>query len=268
MSCLVLVSTCLGFLFAVSLLSWIMASKLCFGKPLHPWGSWQISEVVWRERETTRLESCPAGWLAIRLDSISPSLVSKFPISTALHISPSPVANHQLHIIVLHDEQVQTPPPASFKSSQSNLCLIPSWPQFSEYLITNIPRRKRQLNYFPLINTLPWQFTFSSTDFTFFIHLQSVMIDVKAFFHWKRSILRVLLYRGQRAWEEKGDSQRETWLLGLKLVNTNPHIGSKYCLYLNWTLTPILNQILLHWNTFILFIFIVCIPPHHDQNPL
>ena len=92
MSCLVLVSTCLGFLFAVSLLSWIMASKLCFGKPLHPWRSWQISEVVWRERETTRLESCSAGWLAIRLQSISQSLVSKCPITAALHISPSPVA--------------------------------------------------------------------------------------------------------------------------------------------------------------------------------
>ena len=70
-----------------------------------------------------------------------------------------------------------------------------------------------------------------------------VKIDVKAFFHWKRSILRVLLYRGQRAWEEKGDSQRETWLLGLKLVNTNPHIDSKYCLYLNSTLTPTLQLI-------------------------
>ena len=89
MSCLVLVSTCLGFLFAVSLLSSIVASKLCFGKPLHPWRSWQISEVVWRERETTRLKSCPAGWLAIRLESISPSLVSKCPIKAALHISLS-----------------------------------------------------------------------------------------------------------------------------------------------------------------------------------
>ena len=75
-------------------------------------------------------------------------------------------------------------PLASFKSSQSNLCLIPSWPQFSEYLTTNIPRRKRQLNYFPLINTLPWQFTFSSTDFTFFIHLQSVMMGE----NWREGI--------------------------------------------------------------------------------
>ena len=162
-------------------------------------------------------------------------------------------------------------PPASFKSSQSNLCLIPSWPQFSEYLTINTPDGKISSLILLLLSRFhgPSLFPGPIHSFSSFYNLWWwVKIDVKAFFHWKRSILRVLLYRGQRAWEEKGDSQRETWLLGLKLVNTNPHIGSKYCLYLNWTLTPILNQILLHWNTFILFIFIVCIPPHHDQNPL
>ena len=120
------------------------------------------------------------------------------------------------------------------------------------------PQTKKQLTYFALTLTLPWQLTFpapiSSFSSTYNLWWW-VKIDVKAFFHWKRSILRVLLYRGQRAWEEKGDSQRETWLLGLKLVNTNPHIGSKYCLYLNSTLTPILIPILLYWNTCLLYVF-------------
>ena len=162
-------------------------------------------------------------------------------------------------------------PLASFKSSQSNLCLIPSWPNFQNISQSTPPDEKISSLILLLLSRFhgPSLFPGPIHSFSSFYNLWWwVKIDVKAFFHWKRSILRVLLYCGQRAWEEKGDSQRETWLLGLKLVNTNPHIGSKYCLYLNWTLTPILNQILLHWNTFILFIFIVCIPPHHDQNPL
>ena len=263
MSCLVLVSTCLGFLFAVSVLSWIMASKLCFGKPLHLWGSWQISEVVWRERETTRLESCPAGWLAIRLDSISPALSM---VSAALHISLSPlflkVLSHQLHIISTHDEKVQTPP-RQFQIQPIKLMSHSELAQFSEYLTTNIPRRKNSSLILLLLSHFHGNSLFPAPTYSFpstYNLWWWVKIDVKAFFHWKRSILRVLLYRGQRAWEEKGDSQRETWLLGLKLVNTNPHIGSEYCLYLNSTLTSTLIQFWLYvpFN----------IPSHQNQNPL
>ena len=167
-------------------------------------------------------------------------------------------------------------PLAIFKSSQSNLCLIPSWPQFSEYLTTNIPRRKRQLTYFALTLTLPWKFTFfpgpiSSLSSTYHLWWW-VKMDVKAFFHWKRSILRVLLYRGQRAGEEKGDSQRETWLLGLKLVNTNSHIliDSKY--YLKSALTTHWFKVLplteLNTNPNIDSNFIVFIFSYLNINPI
>ena len=137
-------------------------------------------------------------------------------------------------------------PLAIFKSSQSNLCLIPSWPNFQNISQPTSPDEKDSSLILLLLSHFHGNSLFSRTNFQFFMYLQSVMIDVKAFFHWKRSILRVLLYRGQRAWEEKGDSQRETWLLGLKLVNTNQHIGPKYCLYLNSTLTPTFIQIWLY----------------------
>ena len=140
-------------------------------------------------------------------------------------------------------------PLASFKSSQSNLCLIPSWPNFQNISQPTSPDEK--INSLILLLILRFHgnslFPAPISGFSSTYNLWWwVKIDVKAFFHWKRSILRVLLYRGQRAWEEKGDSQRETWLLGLKLVNTNQHIGPKYCLYLNSTLNPTFIQIWLY----------------------
>ena len=166
-------------------------------------------------------------------------------------------------------------PPASFKSSQSNLCLIPSWPQFSEYLTINTPDGKISSLILLLLSRFhgPSLFPGPIHSFSSFYNLWWwVKIDVKAFFHWKRSILRVLLYRGQRAWEEKGDSQRETWLLGLKLVNTNPHIliDSKY--YLKSALTTHWFKVLplteLNTNPNIDSNFIVFIFSYLNINPI
>ena len=138
-------------------------------------------------------------------------------------------------------------PLASFKSSQSNLCLIPSWPQFSEYLTINTPRRKNQLTYFAITLTLPWPFTFSRTDSQFFILLQSVMMGE----NWREGIFPLEAFnlessiisrtkglggKGRQskgnlaAGAETGQHQSTHWfkVLPLSELNTNPNIESNF----------------------------------------
>ena len=156
-------------------------------------------------------------------------------------------------------------PLAIFKSSQSNLCLIPSWPQFSEYLTINTPRRKNQLTYFALTFTLPWPFTFSSTDFQFFIHLKSVMMGE----NWREGIFPLEAFnlessiisrtkglggKGRQskgnlaAGAETGQHQPTHWfkVLPLSELNINPNIV----------------------DSNLIVCTILYIPPHQNQNPL
>ena len=122
--------------------------------------------------------------------------------------------------------------------------------QFSEYLTTNIPRRKNQLTYFALTLTLPWQFTFSSTDFTFFIHLQSVMMGE----NWREGIfpleafnLESSIISRTKGWGGKGRQSKGNLAAGAENgQHQSTHIDSKYCLYLNSTLTPTFIQIWLY----------------------
>ena len=152
------------------------------------------------------------------------------------------VLNHQLHIIDTHNEQVQTPTPDSFKSSQSNLCLIPSWPNFQN-ISQPKPSDEKTAHLF-----CPYSHTSMAIHFSqFFIHLRSVMMGenwregifpLEAFNLESSIILRTKGLGGKgrqskgnlAAGAETGQHQSTHWfkVLPLSELNTNPNIESNF----------------------------------------